>query len=79
VAHQNLRAAGPTVRLYRGGGPVSELANQLLRSHPKPRLRDRAVVIGGLVVAVPVGVFVLARYGLSRVGAKRRNREAGTQ
>jgi hypothetical protein len=79
VAHQNLSAAGPTVRLYRGGGPVNELADQLLRSHPKPRLRDRAVVIAGLVVAVPAGVVVLTRYGLSRVGAKRRNREAGTQ
>ena len=58
---------------------MSELADQLLRSHPKPRLRDRAVVIAGLVVAVPAGVFVLARYGLSRVGVKRRNGDAGTQ
>jgi hypothetical protein len=57
---------------------VDELADELLRAHPKPRVRDRAVVIAGLVIAVPVGVVVLARYGLSRVGAKRRKGKAGT-
>ena len=57
---------------------MSEPADQLLRSHPKPRARDRARVIGGLVVAAPVAVVVLARYGLSRLGANRRNRGKGT-
>jgi hypothetical protein len=54
--------------------PVSELADQVLRSHPKPRAKDRARVIGGLVVAAPVGVYLLGRYGLSRLGARRRDR-----
>ena len=53
---------------------MSELADQVLRAHPKPKARDRARVIGGLVVAAPVGVFLLTRYGLSRLGAKRRDR-----
>jgi hypothetical protein len=53
---------------------VDELTEQVLRAHPKPRARDRALVIGGLVVAAPVGAYLLARYGLSRLGAKRRDR-----
>lgn len=50
------------------------LTEQVLRSHPKPRARDRALVIGGLVVAAPVGAFLMARYGLSRLVAKRKDR-----
>ncbi len=53
---------------------MDELTEQALRSHPKPSKRDRARVIGGLVVAAPVGVYLLARYGLSRLGAKRKDR-----
>ena len=52
---------------------MDPLVDQLL-SHPKPRARDRALVIGGLVVATPVAVVLLTRYGLSRLGARRRNR-----
>jgi hypothetical protein len=57
---------------------VSELADQVLRAHPKPKAKDRARVIGGLVVAAPVGVFLLTRYGLSRLGAKRRDRKSAS-
>jgi hypothetical protein len=53
---------------------VSEIADQVLRAHPKPKARDRARVIGGLVIAAPVGVYLLGRYGLSRLAAKRRDR-----
>jgi len=56
---------------------VSELADQLLRSHPKPRARDRARVIAGLAVAVPVAVVTLGRYGLSRLRARRRKSQEG--
>ena len=56
---------------------MSELAEQLLRSHPKPRARDRARVIAGVAVAAPVAVVVLARYGLSRLGARRRKSREG--
>jgi hypothetical protein len=50
---------------------MDQLVDQLL-SHPKPSAKGRAVVIAGLVVVVPAGVVVLVRYGLSRLGAKRR-------
>jgi hypothetical protein len=53
---------------------VDGIAEQLLRSHPKPKARDRTQVIAGLAVAGPVAVVLLARYGLSRLGARRRNR-----
>ena len=52
---------------------MDPLAEKVLRSHPKPRKRDRALVIGGLVVAAPVAVYMLARSGLSRLGSKRRD------
>jgi hypothetical protein len=52
---------------------MDPLAEKLLRAHPKPRARDRALVIAGLVAAAPVGVYLLARSGLSRLGAKRRD------
>ena len=54
---------------------VSEVAEQLLRSHPKPRARDRALVIAGVAVAVPAGLVVLARYGLSRLRTRRGSPE----
>ena len=57
---------------------MSEIAEQAMRAHPKPKATDRARVIGGLVVAAPVGAFLLARYGLSRLGAKRRARGSGS-
>jgi hypothetical protein len=56
---------------------VSELIDQVLRSHPKPRARDRARVIAGVVVAAPVAVVMLGRYGLSRLGARRRKSREG--
>jgi hypothetical protein len=52
---------------------MDPLAEKLLRAHPKPRARDRALVIAGLVIAAPVGAYLLVRSRLSRRGAKRRD------
>ena len=53
---------------------MNQVVEDLLRSHPKPRARDRVLVIGGLVVATLAAVVLFARYGLSRLGTRRRNR-----
>ena len=54
---------------------ANELAGQLLRAHPKPRLKERALFVAGMAVVTPAAVVLMARYGLSRLGAKRRNRK----
>ena len=53
---------------------VDGLAEQLLRSHPSREPGIGPHVIAGLAVAAPVAVVLLARYGLTRPGARRRNR-----